>query len=124
MRAVGAGKVVQAWTAQVRSPEQDGAGEAQCQEMRLVPSGRCLAHRAGVQRCYYSQSRVALPWFDGKGQSQPLDGGASLRNPRKEALDEVFCPRPDGTSWASQDPGHEFLLMTGELGGGALCKSP
>ena len=67
-----------------------------------------MAHRAGARRCYYSQSRVTLPWFDGKDQSRPLDGGAILRNPRKEAHDEVFGPRPDGTSWASQDPGHEF----------------
>ena len=52
----------------------------------------CLAHRAGARRCYYSQSRVALPWFDGKDQSRPLDGGASLRIPRKEARDEVFGP--------------------------------
>lgn len=81
-------------------------------------STRCLARSAGAPRCYYPQSRVALPWFNGKDQRQALAGGASLRNPRKEARDEVFGPRPDGTSWASQDPWHEFLPTTGELGGG------
>lgn len=81
-------------------------------------SRRCAWYAAQEPRGVTILSRAALPWINGKDQRQALDGGASLRNPRKEARDEVFGPRPDGTSWASQDPWHEFLPTTGELGGG------
>lgn len=62
-----------------------GAGEAQCLEIRLVLSGEVPGTERGAQWGFYSQSREALPWFDGKDQNLTLNGGTILRNPRQEA---------------------------------------